>query len=138
MPTKLVAQPDLEPVLSLRTRIMALHDVPAGQGVSYGGLWRTARKARVATLPIGYADGYPRHIRGAQVLIRMDMLMVDVTKVPGVSVGEPATLIGIDGDECITIDEIAGWADTASYEILCGISKRVPRIYRTSLPGVRS
>jgi alanine racemase len=149
MPTKLVAQPDLEPVLSLRTKIMALHDVPAGQGVSYGGLWQPARKSRVATLPIGYADGYPRHIRGAEVLIRghrapvagavcMDMLMVDVTRVPDVSVGEPATLIGSDGDESITIDQIAGWADTASYEILCGISKRVPRIYRTSLPGVRS
>jgi alanine racemase len=148
MPTKLVAQPDLEPVLSLRTKIMALHDVPAGQGVSYGGLWQPTGKARVATLPIGYADGYPRHIRGAEVLVRghrapvvgavcMDMMMVDVTRVPGVSVGEPTTLIGSDGDESITIDDLAAWADTASYEILCGISKRVPRIYRTSLPGVR-
>jgi alanine racemase len=149
MPTKVVAQPDLEPVLSLHTKIMALHEVPAGQGVSYGGLWRPARKARVATLPIGYADGYPRHIRGAEVLVRghrapvvgavcMDMMMVDVTRVPDVAVGAPATLIGSDGDESITVDDIAGWADTASYEILCGISKRVPRIYRTSLPGVRS
>ncbi len=148
-PSPLVDLPGLEPVLNLRTRIMALHDVPAGQGVSYGGNWRPTRKARVATLPIGYADGYPRHIRGAEVLIRgqrapvvgavcMDMMMVDVTRVPGVSVGEPTVLIGSDGDESITIDHIADWADTASYEILCGISKRVPRIYRTSLPGVRS
>jgi alanine racemase len=125
-----------------------LHDVAAGQGVSYGRQWRPTRKARVATLPIGYADGYPRHIRGAEVLIRgcrapvvgavcMDMMMVDVTHVPSVSVGDPATLIGNDGRASITVDQIAGWADTASYEILCGISKRVPRIYRTSETGTR-
>ena len=148
MPSKVVARPELEPVLSLRTKIMALHDVAAGQGVSYGGLWRPTRKARVATLPIGYADGYPRHIHGAEVLIRgrrvpvvgavcMDMMMVDVTRVPDVSVDDPATLIGSDGAMSITVDQIARWADTASYEILCGISKRVPRIYRISEPGVR-
>ncbi|MGB8297584.1 MAG: alanine racemase [Polyangia bacterium] len=143
MPSTVVARPELEPVLSLRTKIMALHDVAAGQGVSYGGLWRPRRKARVATLPIGYADGYPRHIRGAEVLIRgrrvpvvgavcMDMMMIDVSRVPDASVGDPVTLIGRDRGAAITIDQVAGWADTASYEILCGISKRVPRIYRTS------
>jgi len=143
MPSAVVARPELEPVLSLRTKIMALHDVAAGQGVSYGGLWRPARKARVATLPIGYADGYPRHIRGAEVLIRgrrapvvgavcMDMMMIDVSRVPGASVGDPVTLIGRDHEAAITIDHVAHWADTASYEILCGISKRVPRLYRTS------
>ena len=143
MPSAVVARPELEPVLALRTKIMALHEVAAGQGVSYGGLWRPARKARVATLPIGYADGYPRHIRGAQVLIRgrrapvvgavcMDMMMVDVSRVPGASVGDQVTLIGRDDGEVITIDQIARWADTASYEILCGISKRVPRIYQPS------
>ena len=143
MPSAVVARPELEPVLALRTKIMALHEVAAGQGVSYGGLWRPARKARVATLPIGYADGYPRHIRGAEVLVRgrrapvvgavcMDMMMVDVSRVPGASVGDPVTLIGCDAGAAITVDQVAGWADTASYEIFCGISKRVPRIYRTS------
>ena len=149
MPSKVVALSDLEPVLSLRTKIMALHEVAAGEGVSYGGLWRPARKALVATLPIGYADGYPRHIRGAEVLIRgrrapvvgavcMDMMMVDVTHVPGVAVGDTAVLIGADGDESISVDHVAKWAETASYEILCGISKRVPRIYRASLPAGRT
>ena len=148
MPSAVVARPELEPVLSLRTKIMALHEVAAGQGVSYGGLWRPARRARVATLPIGYADGYPRHIRGAEVLVRgrrapvvgavcMDMMMVDVSRVPGVSVGDLVTLIGRDDGRAITVDQVARWADTASYEILCGISKRVPRIYRTCQPDVR-
>ena len=141
MPSAVVACPELEPVLSLRTKIMALHEVAAGQGVSYGGMWRPQRKARVATLPIGYADGYPRHIRGAEVLVRgrrapvvgavcMDMMMVDVSHVPGATVGDPVTLIGRDDKAAISVDQIARWADTASYEIFCGISKRVPRIYR--------
>jgi alanine racemase len=143
MPSAVVARPELEPVLSLRTKIMALHEVAAGQGVSYGGLWRPQRKARVATLPIGYADGYPRHVRGAEVLIRgrrapvvgavcMDMMMVDVSRVPGAAVGDLVTLIGGNQGMAITVDQVARWADTASYEILCGISKRVPRLYRTS------
>ncbi len=148
MPSAVVARPELEPVLSLRTKVMALHEVAARQGVSYGGLWRPARKARVATLPIGYADGYPRHIRGAEVLIRgrrapvvgavcMDMMMIDVSRVPGASVGDTVTLIGRDEGAAITVDQVARWADTASYEILCGISKRVPRIYRTCQPDAR-
>jgi alanine racemase len=148
MPSAVVARPELEPVLALRTKVMALHEVAAGQGVSYGGLWRPARKARVATLPIGYADGYPRHIRGAEVLIRgrrasvvgavcMDMMMIDVSRVPGASVGDSVTLIGRDDGAAITIDHVARWADTASYEILCGISKRVPRIYRPCQPDAR-
>ena len=148
MPSAVVARPELEPVLALRTKVMALHEVAAGQGVSYGGLWRPARKAHVATLPIGYADGYPRHIRGAEVLIRgrrasvvgavcMDMMMIDVSRVPGASVGDTVTLIGRDDGAAITIDQVARWADTASYEILCGISKRVPRIYRTCQPDAR-
>ena len=134
------ALPGLEPALRLSTRIMALHDVPVGGTVSYGGLWRATRPSRVATLPIGYADGYPRHVRGAFTLVRgrrapivgavcMDMLMVDVTDVPGASLNDVATLIGDDGVERITIDDVAGWAGTISYEILCGISKRVPRVY---------
>ncbi len=143
MPSRHVGVADLEPTLRLSTRIMALHDIPVGTPVSYGGLWRAARPSRVATLPVGYADGYPRHVRDACALVAgrrvpvvgavcMDMLMIDVTDVPvaEAGMGSVVTLIGRDGGEEITIDEIAGWAGTLSYEILCGISKRVPRILR--------
>lgn len=132
--------PELRPVLSLRSRVMALRDIPAGEGVSYGWTWRARRPSRIGTLPIGYADGYPRHVQGAEVLLRgrrapvvgavcMDMLMLDLTDVPGASIDDEVTLIGQDGDHEITVDELAAWAGTISYEILCGISKRVPRQY---------
>jgi alanine racemase len=140
MPSAEVALPELEPALRLRTRIMALHEIAPETPVSYGGTWRAARRSRIATLPIGYADGYPRHIRGATTLVRglcapvvgavcMDMTMIDVTDVPGAGLGDAVTLIGSDGDETITIDDLARWAGTVNYEILCGLSKRVPRIY---------
>jgi alanine racemase len=143
-----VAWPELEPALSLRTRIMALHDVPPGAGVSYGGVWRATRPSRIATLPVGYADGYPRHVRGAEVLVRgqraplagvvcMDMLMVDVTDVAGVNLGDTVTLVGQDGAQRIDVDQLAGWAGTIGYEVLCGLSKRVPRLYRGE-PGTRA
>jgi alanine racemase len=141
MPSAVVARPDLEPVLSLRTRIMALHKVACGGGVSYGARWRAPRDSIVATLPIGYADGYPRHVEGAEVLVYgkrakivgavcMDMMMVDVTDIPGAAVGDDAILIGRSGADAIQADDLARWSGTISYEILCGISKRVPRIYR--------
>jgi alanine racemase len=140
MPSAVVARPDLEPVLSLRTRIMAMHRVARGGRVSYGGRWCAARESSVATLPIGYADGYPRHVEGAEVLVRgqrakvvgavcMDMMMVDVTDVAGAAVGDDVVLIGGAGPQAIRADDLARWSGTISYEILCGISKRVPRIY---------
>jgi alanine racemase len=139
MPSETVPLPGLEAALALRTRVMAVHHLPAGTAVSYGGLWRAPRPSRVATLPIGYADGYPRHVRDASVLLGgrripivgavcMDMLMVDVTDLPETALGGPVTLIGRDGAEAITVDDVARWAGTVSYEILCGISKRVPRV----------
>jgi len=143
MPSRHVAVADLEPALRLSTRIMAIHDIAVGTPVSYGGLWRASRPSRIATLPVGYADGYPRHVRDACVLVGgrrvpivgavcMDMLMVDVTDVPQADavLGSAVTLIGRDGAERITVDDLAGWAGTLNYEILCGISKRVPRILR--------
>ena len=137
----------LWPVLSLKTRIVALRDVPAGTSISYGSRTRTTQPTRIATLPIGYADGYSRRMTGqAQVLcgglrcpvlgpITMDMTMVDVTAVPGVQVGDEVVLIGSQSarsgssDAPITLDEVAAWAGTIPYEICCAISKRVPRIY---------
>jgi alanine racemase len=141
MPSEIVAVAGLEGALSLRTRIMAVREIAPGTGVSYGGTWRAARPSRIATLPVGYADGYPRHVRGAQVLLGgrrvpivgvvcMDMLMIDVTDLPPDALDGPVTLIGRDGAEQITIDDLARWAGTISYEILCGISKRVPRVLR--------
>lgn len=141
MPSPVVAWQELEPVLSLRTRIMALHKVALGGGVSYGGRWRAPRDSIVATLPVGYADGYPRHVAGAEVLVHgkrakivgavcMDMMMADVTDIPKAAVGDDTVLIGGSGPEAIRVDDVARWAGTISYEILCGISKRVPRIYR--------
>jgi alanine racemase len=142
MPSTHVALAGLEPALRLTTRVMAVHELDAGTTVSYGGAWRAPRPSRVATLPLGYADGYPRHVRGASVLVRgrraplvgavcMDMLMVDVTDVPGAAVDDLVTLVGRDdsaGGEAIGIDDLARWAGTVNYEILCGVSKRVPRI----------
>jgi alanine racemase len=141
MPSEIVALPDLEGALALRTRVMAVRDVGVGTAVSYGGIWRAARPSRVATLPVGYADGYPRHVQGAEVLLAgqrvpivgavcMDMLMIDVTDLPASALDGPVTLIGRDGAEEITVDHLARWAGTVSYEILCGISKRVPRVLR--------
>jgi alanine racemase len=138
MPSTQVALPGLEPALRLTTRVMAVHEIAEGTTVSYGGIWRAGRPSRIATLPVGYADGYPRHVRDACALVRgrrvpivgavcMDMLMVDVTDVPGVAAGDRVTLIGADGTELVSIDDLARWAGTISYEILCGISKRVPR-----------
>lgn len=141
VPSASVVFPDLEPALRLSTRIMAVRQIAPGAGVSYGGQWRAARPSVIATLPIGYADGYPRHIQSAEVLVRgsraplvgvvcMDMMMIDVTDVPGAAVGDEVTLLGRDGAQQISVDDIAAWAGTVNYEILCGISKRVPRIYK--------
>jgi alanine racemase len=151
MPSPVVRLAGLEGALALRTRIMAVREIPAGTAVSYGGTWRAARPTRVATLPIGYADGYPRHVRGAEVLVDgrrvpiigavcMDMLMIDVTDLPEAALDGTVTLIGRDGGEEITVDDLARWAGTISYEILCGISKRVPRVLRdapAAVAGVR-
>lgn len=141
MPSEIVSLVGLEGALALRTRVMAVRDVAVGAGVSYGGIWRAARPSRVATLPIGYADGYPRHVSGAAVLLGgqrvpivgavcMDMLMIDVTDLPASALDGPVTLIGRDGRQEITVDDLARWAGTVSYEILCGISKRVPRVLK--------
>jgi alanine racemase len=136
-----VSDPGVRPVLSWHTRINALREVPAGTRVSYGGTLELARPSRIATLPVGYADGYPRRLGNrAQVLVHgrraplvgrvcMDLCMVDVTEVPQVAVGDAVTLLGGEGEGSIRPEELAGWADTISYEILAGISRRVPRVY---------
>lgn len=136
----------LWPVMSLRTRIIALREVPPGTGISYGSSMRTCAPMRVATLPLGYADGYTRRMSGrAQVLcggrrcavlgpITMDMTMIDVTAVPVAALGDDVVVLGSQrapgGEaETITLSELAQWAGTIPWEVCCTISKRVPRVY---------
>jgi alanine racemase len=132
---------ELRPVLSLVTRIAFLKRVPAGVPISYGRTFTTKRDSLIATLPVGYADGYDRGpsnkaealVRGVRAPVAgrvcMDMCMLDVTGVPGVAEGDEVALIGSQGAERITADELAEKTGTISYEVLCGISSRVPRIY---------
>ena len=131
----------IAPVARWTTRVTFLKTLPAGREISYGGTFTTTRDTVVATLPVGYADGYRRNLSGkSHVLIRgkkapvlgricMDQMMVDVTHIPGVSVGDEVTLMGRDGDEILSAEDLAGWSGTISYEIVTGISRRVPRIY---------
>jgi alanine racemase len=132
----------LRPVMALKTRIHFLKRVPPGTRISYGGTFMTKRESLIATLPIGYADGYSRRLSNrGEVLIHgrrapvvgkvcMDFIMVDVTDIPHVSLGDEAVLIGKQGREQITPEEIADKIDSISYEVLCLIGKRVPRVYK--------
>lgn len=136
-----LAKCELKPVMTLKTKVLTLKNFPQGSPISYGGTFVTNRQSRIAILPIGYADGYPRLVsnRGV-VLVRgkrapvvgrvcMDLTMVDVTDIPDVMVGDEVILIGCHGTEQIRAEEVAAWAETISYELFCGISARVPRVY---------
>jgi len=130
----------LEPVMSLVSRIVFLKRVPAGTPVSYGAAFTAKKRSVIATVPIGYADGYSRLLSGkGEALVRgvrcpvagrvtMDMLMLDVSKVPGVSIGDEAVFIGRQGRERITAEEIADKTGTINYEVTCSVSSRVPRV----------
>ncbi len=131
----------LKPVLSWKTRLLVLKKVPAGTPVSYGRTFVTKRPSLIGVLPVGYADGYRRWLSNrAQVLVRgrrvpvagricMDLTMIDLTGVSGVRVGDEVVLIGKQDSQEIRAEEMARWAETISYEIFCGISGRVPRVY---------
>jgi len=132
----------LHPVMTLKTRIHFLKTVPPGTKISYGGIFMTQRETRVATLPIGYADGYNRQLSNrGEVLVRgkrapvigrvtMDYLMVDVTDISGVSAGDEVVLLGKQGRERIVAEEIAEKIQSISYEVFCSVGKRVPRVYK--------
>ena len=132
---------ELKPVMSIKTVISQVKELPAGVSVSYGRKYTTGGPTRVATLPIGYADGFQRslsnkghvliHGRRAPVIGRvcMDQCMADVTGIPEAAAGDVATVVGRDGGAEITLDELAGQMGTINYEIACLIAKRVPRIY---------
>ena len=131
----------LEPALSWKCRITHLKLLEPGRAISYGATFVTTRPTMVATIPVGYADGYRRSLSGkfhvlihgkpAPILGRvcMDQMMVDVTDIPGVQPEDPVVLVGSSGDARITVEEIAAAADSFNYEFVCGISRRVPRIY---------
>ncbi len=133
---------DLRPLMTVRTTVAQLREIPAGTSISYGRTYTAERDMRVAVLPIGYADGLLRglsgkvsfRIRGKMARsvgrICMDMCMVDVSEIPEIRVGDEAALFGYDTDgTLLPCERIAQQAGTISYEILCGISKRIPRIY---------
>ncbi len=131
----------LKPVLSLITHVAYVKELPAGREVSYGGTYVTERPTRLATIPVGYADGYARGlsntgevlIHGKRAPIRgricMDQFMVDVTELPGVRCGDEVVLIGRDGGECITMEELGGRSGRFNYEFACALGRRVPRVF---------
>ena len=132
----------LKPALSWHSRVTHVKELPAGRSISYGGTYVTQKPTLVATVPVGYADGYRRSLSGSfYVLIRgkkapilgrvcMDQMMVDVSEIPDVQVNDPVVLIGTDGEETITMEQIADRAGSFNYEFVCGISRRVPRMYK--------
>ena len=131
----------LRPALRWESRITHVKLLEPGREISYGGTFVTQRPTVVATIPVGYADGYRRSLSGKfYVLIRgkkapilgricMDQMMVDVTDIPGAALNDRVVLVGTDGDEAITMEQISAAADSFNYEFVCGISRRVPRIY---------
>lgn len=131
----------LRPVLSLKSHLVYVKEVEEGTPVSYGGTYVTQRRMRIATVPVGYGDGYPRSlsnigyvlIRGkrAQILGRvcMDQFMVDVSDIPEAEEGDEATLIGADGAEEITMETLGALSGRFNYELACDLGKRIPRVY---------
>ncbi|HEY7000349.1 MAG TPA: alanine racemase [Candidatus Udaeobacter sp.] len=132
----------LKPVMTWKTRVCLVRDIPKGSSVSYGRTFITARKMRIATLSAGYADGYPWHLsnRGAAVLVRgqrcpilgrvtMDLMMIDVSKIDNLQTGEEVVLMGRDGNEEISCAELARSAGTIPWEITTRIGQRVRRVY---------
>jgi len=131
----------LEPVMSWKAKVCHVKSIKTGETVSYSRTFQAAYPTRVATIPVGYADGLRRalsnqgemliHGRRSAMIGRicMDQTMLEVTKIPGVQVGDVVTILGKDGYDQITATEMAEWIGTISYEVVCGISKRVPRVY---------
>lgn len=132
---------DIKPALEWITHISHIKTLPAGREISYGGTYITDKETVVATIPVGYADGYPRCLsnmgrvlvggRYADIIGRvcMDQFMVDITDIPGVSLEDEVVLVGKQGDNFISIEEVGNMAHSFNYELACSISRRVPRVY---------
>jgi alanine racemase len=133
---------DLRPALGLKARIIHVKSVPPDTPISYGCTWRAAQEAIIATVPVGYGDGYSRSLsnRGMMLVggrrvpivgrVCMDLTMVDVTEVPGVKIGDEAVVVGRQGAAEISAEDVAAWSDTINYEVVTALTERVPRIYR--------
>ena len=133
---------DLRPALTLTSHVSFVKEIEPGTAVSYGGTFVAEKKMRVATIPVGYGDGYPRSLSNkGDVLIRgrrakiigricMDQFMVDVTDIPDTGFMDTVTLIGRDGDECITVEELAALSGRFHYEFVCCLGRRIPRVYK--------
>lgn len=144
LPAELPGARELRPIMSLRSQVVFLKDVPAGAAVGYDATFRAERRTRVATIPVGYNDGVPWRLSNCgEVLVRgrrapiigrvsMDYTSVDATDVRDLRVGDPVTIIGRDGEQSIPVEEVARRAGTIAYEITCSIGKRVKRVYRSS------
>ncbi len=136
-----IAKLDLKPALSLYSHVIYVKEIPAGTGISYGSTFIAPKPMRVATIPVGYADGYPRslsnrgyvliHGKRAAILGRvcMDQMIVDVTEIPDVRIGTKVTLIGTDGAEEIQTDQLGDLSGRFNYELVCDLGKRIPRVY---------
>lgn len=132
---------ELHPVLMLKSAVSNVKTIKAGDTVSYGRVFTAEKKMKIITVPIGYADGYPRILsNGADVLVKgkrckilgricMDQLMANAELLEDVKIGDEVTLIGSDEKECITADELAVFQQSINYEVVCDIGKRVPRVY---------
>ena len=131
----------LKPALSLHSHVVYIKEIESGDAVSYGGTFVADRSVRVATVPVGYGDGYPRSLSNkGYVLIRgkkapilgrvcMDQFMVDVTDIPEAVMDDTVTLIGNDGTETITMEELGELSGRFNYELACDLGKRIPRVY---------
>lgn len=138
---KLEGKLNLIPAMQLKSVIAQIKTVEPDAKVSYGGTFTTSRPTKIATVPIGYADGYTRALgNNARMIVNgkyapiigrvcMDQLMLDITDIENVSTGDEVTVIGTDGDCCVSAEEIANLTNTINYEIICIIGKRVPRVY---------
>jgi alanine racemase len=144
-PTNIV-RPALRPVMSVHSRIILLKSVGPGEKLGYGCTFETKRESLIGTIPIGYDDGFRRALsnRGKMIVrghfapvagrVSMDMTLIDVTDVPNVAIDDYVTLLGSEGEAAITAEDLGELAETISYEITCGISSRVPRIYLEEEP----
>jgi len=131
----------LKPAMEIKTHVSYVKEIDPDIGVSYGSTYVTTRKTRIATIPVGYGDGYPRqlsskgrvliHGKSAPILGRvcMDQFMVDITEIENVKQGDVVTLVGKDGEEYISVEELATMTNSFNYEFICNVGKRIPRIY---------
>lgn len=134
----------LKPVMKLYSIVSMVKNIPADTAVSYNRTFVSGKPMRIATVPIGYADGYPRllsnkgfmllHGKRAPIIgnICMDQLMLDVSDIPNAAAGDTVTVVGQDGNETLTFSDLASLCGTINYELMCLIGKRVPRVYRSN------